>query len=84
MEQLLKKEIEAIGIKNKTKEILKQNNINLVYDICEKSRMELSHMGLTSNQINELSVVLQLQGLDLKPNHSRKNIMLDKYLSKIK
>lgn len=84
MKKVLEKEIDTLAINKKIIDILKQNRINTVCDVCENSRMELASIGLTNNQINQIVVLLQLQGLDLKPNHAKKNSILDKYISKAK
>ncbi|NLC87672.1 MAG: hypothetical protein GX682_02710 [Clostridiaceae bacterium] len=84
MEEILRKDVNTLKLNKKTLEAFKVNNINTIYDICQNSRMQLTSMGIKNNQINEILVLLQLQGLDLKINHAKKNNSLDKYLSKIK
>ena len=82
MKEILEKNVVELSINQNAINTLEQNNINTVYDICKNSRMELTSMGLSNSQVNEISVFLQLQGLDLKPNHAQKNIILDKCLKK--
>lgn len=73
MKSILEKEIDILKIDKDIIEVLVNNNINTVYKICNCSRMELSNMGLSNNQINKVIISVQLQGLDLKPNHAKKN-----------
>ena len=73
MKSILEKEIDILKIDKDIIEVLVNNNINTVYKICNCSRMELSNMGLSNNQINKVIISVQLQGLDLKTNHAKKN-----------
>ena len=84
MKKILEKEIDMLAINKKIIDILRENQINTIYDICQNSRMELTNIGLNNNQINQIVVLLQLQGLDLKTNHAKKNTILDKYIAKTK
>ena len=84
MNKILERKIETLAINKKMIDILRLKEINTVYDICEYSRMELTSIGLNNNQINQIVVLLQLEGFDLKPNHAKKNTILDKYISKAK
>ena len=40
--------------------------------------MELSDIGFENTQINSISVGLQLEGVDLKKNHAKRNTSIDK------
>ncbi|MBP3255999.1 MAG: hypothetical protein J6M60_05880 [Clostridia bacterium] len=82
MKEILEKNVEELSINQNAINTLEENNINTVCDICKNSRIELTGMGLSNSQINEITVFLQLQGLDLKPNHAQKNIILDKCLAR--
>lgn len=84
MKKVLEREIDVLAINKRIIDILKENQINTICDICQNSRMELTSIGLTNNQINQIVVLLQLQGLDLKANHAKKNTILDKYIAKAK
>ena len=50
--------------------------ISSVADLCNYSRMELSQKGVPNSQVNDIRIALQLNGVDLKPNHARKNSLI--------
>lgn len=80
MEKILNKNVTELKINKSIKEILLNNNINSIYNICTYSRMELTEIGLNNVQVNDIIVALQLLGLDLKRNRSRKNTLVEKYM----
>jgi len=77
IKDILKKEINILKIDKSTIKTLIDNNINTIYELCNHSRMELAVIGLNNNQINKIIVSVQLQGLDLKPNHAKKNNVIN-------
>lgn len=79
MEELYKS-IETMKFDKNIKNILLNNNINTIQDLCNYSRMELSNINLNNMQINKISIELQLKGLDLKANHAKRNAILDHYI----
>ena len=82
MRELLEKPISKLQFDKKIKDILIDKEIDTLYKVCTYSRMELANeIGLNNIQINDLIIYLQLQGLDLKPNHAKKNVRLDSYMS---
>lgn len=74
------KEITELGIDNNVVNTLKENKINSIYDLCTYSRKDLSKIGMENAQINKVVIELQLLGLDLRPNLSQKNSLLEKYM----
>lgn len=74
------KEITELDIDNSLADTLKKNNINSIYDLCTYSRKDLSGLGMENTQINKVAIELQLMGLDLRPNLSQKNSLLEKYM----
>lgn len=78
MKEILEKQISSLKLNQKIKNILSQNSINTIYKLCNNSRLELSSIGLTNEQINQIIIILELQGLDLKRNHAKKNSNLEK------
>lgn len=82
MKELLGESISNLPFDKNVKKILIDKQIDTLYKICTYSRMELvNEVGLNNIQINDLIIYLQLQGLDLKPNHAKKNVRLDSYMS---
>lgn len=79
MGKILEDNVSELKIKKDVKEILVNNNINTIYDVCTYSRLELSEIGLNNTQVNDIIVSLQLLGLDLKRNRSKKNSLVEKY-----
>lgn len=50
-------------------DILKENNINIIKELTQKSKTKLKEAGLFNNQISEVEIKLQLQGFDLKTKY---------------
>lgn len=67
----------AKDIKNTMQKItIKINNI---FKLCNYSRMELVKIVFLNDEINKIILKLQLNGLDLKHNHAKRNTLLDNY-----
>lgn len=77
MKENLNRQIDTVIYDKSTVEQLTENQIEHIYELCQYSRMELVEKGLNNTQINNIIVALQLQGVDLKPNHAKKNALLD-------
>lgn len=73
MKEIFDEKISILKLDKVISNILNNNRIDTIYSLCNCSRMELVGIGLTNNQVNKIMINLQLQGLDLKPNHSKKN-----------
>ena len=65
MKEILKKDIKNLGIAKNLINILYDNEIKLVYELCLLNRKKLKEYGFKSTDINDIIVKLQLQGLDL-------------------
>lgn len=68
MQQLCTK-IEELNISQKIKKILKDNKIITASDLCSYSRLELMELGIKNSGITEITISLQLLGLDIKPKY---------------
>lgn len=77
MQERLQKGVETLSLTKGITKTLKDNNINTIYELCKFSRMELSSIGLANSQITDITIALQLLGLDLKKNHAKKNLIID-------
>lgn len=77
MKENLNKQVDTVIYDKNTVSQLIENKIERVYELCQYSRMELVEKGLNNTQINNIIVALQLQGVDLKPNHAKKNALID-------
>lgn len=62
---LLDKVIEELNLDKKIIDILKENNINLIKDIWVLKRQDLKQINLSDSDINQITIKLQLYGLDL-------------------
>lgn len=82
MGKILESNITELKLKKDINKILQENNIEKVYDVCTHSRLELVNLGLSGSQVNDVIVSLQLLGLDLKRNRSKKNTLIEKYVKK--
>lgn len=80
MRKILENDISTLNLGKGLVTKLKENDINSVYDLCTFSRMELSNIGLENPQITNITVELQLLGIDLKKNHAKRNTRIDSYL----
>lgn len=80
MRKILENDISTLNLGKGLVTKLKENDINSVYDLCTFSRMELSNIGLENPQITNITVELQLLGIDLKKNHAKRNTSIDSYL----
>lgn len=76
MSETLKSNIKVLSINKKVLDILNNNGIETVKDLCKCSRMDLADKGLENSEIKDIMINLQLKGLDLKPNHAKKNALI--------
>lgn len=77
MRDILEKSISILNIKKDVFSKLILNKIEIIFDLCNYSRIELVDLGFTNEEVNEIIVRLQLAGLDLKRNHAKKNTLID-------
>ena len=80
MAKILERSVETLKLEKSINNNLKSNNINTIRDLCKYSRIELTDLGISHPQINDISVSLQLHGLDLKKNHAKRNTTVDLYV----
>lgn len=78
MREIFGKEIKEVIKDKKILGSLETIGINNVAELCTYSRMELSERGLANSMVNDIRISLQLNGIDLKPNHARKNSLITK------
>ena len=79
MNEILEKNISALNFGKTISNKLILNKITYILKLCNYSRMELSDLGFSNDEINEIIIKLQLNGLDLKPNHAKKNTLINNY-----
>jgi len=66
-DKLKQQNIQRISIlTDKTIEILNNNKINTLEQLCRKSTMELKEFGIKPNTVNKIEIELQLLGLKLR------------------
>ena len=78
MREIFGKEVKEVIKDKKILGSLETIGINNVAELCTYSRMELSERGLANSMVNDIRISLQLNGIDLKPNHARKNSLITK------
>lgn len=78
MKEIFGKEVKEVIKDRKLLGEIETLGINKIADLCNYSRMELSEKGLTNSSVNDIRIALQLNGIDLKPNHARKNSLITK------
>jgi len=77
MKEVLTKNVSTLKLEKKIINKLLDNSINTILDLCNHTRMTLADLGFTNEQINTIIISLQLQGLDLKKNHAKRNTLVD-------
>ncbi len=76
MKEILYKNVSEV-IKDKSiLGTLDEIGISNVGELCNFSRMELNEKGMPNSVVNDIRIALQLNGIDLKPNHARKNSLI--------
>lgn len=75
----LEKNISTLNLRKNIFDKLLENKIISIAELCNYSRMELADLGFSNDDINEIIIKLQLNGLDLKPNHAKRNTLLENY-----
>ena len=78
MREIFGKEVKEVIKDKKILGSLETIGINNIAELCTYSRMELSERGLANSMVNDIRISLQLNGIDLKPNHARKNSLITK------
>lgn len=58
--------IERLNISDKALDVLKENDINNIGTLCERSKSDLKKLDLIQNEINKIDIELQLLGLNLR------------------
>jgi len=78
MKEILGKEVKEIIKDRKVLGVLDEIGISNIAELCNYSRMELNEKGIANSCVNDIRIALQLNGIDLKPNHARKNSLIMK------
>lgn len=65
-EKILKQSINRLNISDNTILILKENKINIISELCKKSKTDLKKIGLQQDEINKIQIELQLLGLNIR------------------
>ena len=76
MKEILCKSVNEVIRDKKILGTLDASGISNVGELCNFSRMELNERGIPNSQVNDIRIALQLNGIDLKPNHARKNSLI--------
>ena len=66
MKKILKQSIDRIDINMNILNLLKENGVITISDLCSKSKTDLKNLTLSFEEINKIQVELQLMGLNLK------------------
>ena len=76
MKEILGKNVNELIRDKNIINTLDEIGISSIGDLCNFSRMELNQKGLPNSAVNDIRIQLQLNGIDLKPNHARKNNLI--------
>ena len=63
--KVLELSIEELKLGDKIFKSLKDNNLNIVEDVWNLKRKELKELGLSDSEISQISIKMQLYGIDL-------------------
>lgn len=66
MKKILKQSVDRIDINVSILNLLKENGVLTISDLCHKSKIDLKNLTLSFEEINKIQVELQLMGLNLK------------------
>lgn len=70
IEEIAKQNIDTLEIRDRQiLQVLEHNNIKTVDDLTNMSKLDLKQLDLKTDDINYISIKLQLQGLDLRDNN---------------
>lgn len=61
----LEKDINILELENSVNKILRENDINTISNLWEANRKKLKDIGLKDSDIKQITIKLQLLGLDL-------------------
>ena len=78
MKEVLKKDIKEIIKDRAILSALDGIGVQSVAELCTYSRMELNEKGLENGSVKDIRIALQLNGIDLKPNHAKRNSLIMK------
>lgn len=62
---ILEKEIQELGVNQKVEKVLVDNGVNTIQDVWVLKRTDLKKKGLSDSDIMQITIKLQLNGLDL-------------------
>lgn len=65
----LEQNIDRLDIPSKAIDMLKENKITKIKQLCDKTKTNLKNLGLNSVEIDKLVIELQLLGLNIKTNY---------------
>ena len=60
---------ELKDLSSNTLNLLKRSNITIISELCKYTKTSLKKLGLSSQEINQIEIALQLLGLDLMNNN---------------
>ena len=63
--KVLELSIEELKLSDKVFKLLSDNNLNIVEDVWNLKRKELKELGLSDSEISQISIKMQLYGIDL-------------------
>lgn len=65
----LEQNIDRLDIPSKAIDLLKENKIIKIKQLCDKTKTNLKDLGLKSVEIDKLVIELQLLGLNIRTNY---------------
>lgn len=68
-EKIVNQNIDRLDISCNSIQLLKDNKIIFIKQVCKMSKKELKSLGLLTNEIRQIELQLQLQGLNLNTKY---------------
>ncbi len=64
-QKILEKDIQELGVQDGLEKVLVSNGVNTIQDVWMLKRTDLKKMKLSDSEIMQITIKLQLNGLDL-------------------
>lgn len=65
-DKILEQSIKNLNIKDNIIKILESNEIIILQDLCQKTKTDLKRLKLSQDEIDNIQIQLQLEGLNLR------------------
>lgn len=71
MNNFLNNDITYLNLNNNINNVLKEHNINKIYDLWENSKKSLKNIGIKDSELKDIIIKLELNGFDLNKRYNK-------------